>query len=106
MLQCLPKKLSPNIITQQNFERHVLYSMFNQIIMRILIDMDEVMADAISRFLEWYERDFGVRYTKDDLKGTKLSEIVPAEHRAIVKNYPHQKGFFKNLPLIPNSKEV
>jgi len=74
--------------------------------MRILIDMDEVMADAISRFLEWYERDFGVRYTKEDLKGTKLSEIVPEEQRNIVKNYPHQKGFFKDLPLIPNSREV
>jgi hypothetical protein len=32
--------------------------------MRILIDMDEVIADAIERFLEWYERDFGVRYKK------------------------------------------
>ncbi len=74
--------------------------------MRILIDMDEVMADAISRFLEWYEKDFGIKYTKDQLAGTKLSEVVPEEHRAIVKNYPHQKGFFKDLPLIENSREV
>jgi 5'-nucleotidase len=74
--------------------------------MRILIDMDEVMADAISRFLEWYERDFGIRYTKEQLTGTKLSEVVPKEHRAAVKSYPHQKGFFKDLPLIPNSREV
>ena len=41
--------------------------------MRILIDMDEVIADAISRFLDWYERDFGVRYTKEQFNGTKLS---------------------------------
>ncbi len=74
--------------------------------MRLLIDMDEVMADAIYRFLEWYERDFGVRYTKDDLAGTKLSEIVPNDHKAIVKQYPHEKGFFKDLPLIENSQEV
>jgi 5'-nucleotidase len=74
--------------------------------MRILIDMDEVMADAISRFLEWYERDFDIRYTKEQLTGTKLSEVVPEEHRAAVKSYPHQKGFFKDLPLIPNSREV
>ena len=32
--------------------------------MRILIDMDDVIADAVERFLEWYERDFGIRYTK------------------------------------------
>lgn len=74
--------------------------------MRILIDMDDVMADAVARFLEWYERDFGIRYTKQDLVGTKLIDIVPEEHRGIVKNYPHQKGFFKNLPLIPDSREV
>jgi hypothetical protein len=32
--------------------------------MRILIDMDDVIADTIERFLEWYERDFGVRFTR------------------------------------------
>ena len=74
--------------------------------MRILIDMDEVMADAISRFLEWYESDFGIRYTKEQLRGTKLSEIVPKENRAAVKSYPHQKGFFKDLPVIQDSKEI
>jgi 5'(3')-deoxyribonucleotidase len=77
-----------------------------EIIMRILIDMDEVMADAIERFFEWYERDFGVRYTRGDIDGTKLANIVPAEHHDIVKNYPHQPGFFKDLPVIEYSKEV
>ncbi len=74
--------------------------------MTLIIDMDEVMADAITRFLEWYERDFGVHYTKADLYGTKLHLLVPEEHRKIVREYPHQKGFFKNLPLIENSMEV
>lgn len=74
--------------------------------MRILIDMDDVIADAVERFLEWYEKDFGVRYTKEDLKGTKLHLIVPEEHRKIVKEYPHCEDFFKDLPVIENSKEV
>ncbi len=74
--------------------------------MRILIDMDDVIADAIERFLEWYERDFGVRYSKADLQGTKLHLIVPEQHRNIVRDYPHQKGFFKDLPLIENSKQI
>ena len=74
--------------------------------MRILIDMDDVIADAIERFLEWYERDFGVRYTRADLHGTRLHLVVPEEHRMIVKQYPHQKGFFKDLPLMENSREV
>src|SRR5436190_5067841 len=74
--------------------------------MRILIDMDDVMADAVARFLEWYERDFGVRYSRGQLHGTNLSEIVPPEHKTIVHNYPHQKGFFKDLPVIEDSKEI
>ena len=74
--------------------------------MRILIDMDEVMADAIERFLEWYERDFGIRYKKEDLNGTKLHAIVPEEHRQIVKQYPHHEDFFKDLPLIPHAQEM
>lgn len=74
--------------------------------MRILIDMDDVIADAVERFLEWYERDFGVRYTREDLKGTKLHMIVPEQHRKIVKEYPHREDFFKDLPVIENSKEV
>ncbi len=74
--------------------------------MRILIDMDDVLADAVSRFLEWYERDFGVHYTKEDINGTKLQLIVPEPHRKAVKEYPHHKDFFKDLPVIENSIEV
>jgi 5'-nucleotidase len=74
--------------------------------MRILIDMDDVIADALERFLEWYERDFGVRYSRADLHGTKLHLLVPEDRRRIVKQYPHQKGFFKDLPLIEHSREV
>ena len=53
--------------------------------MRILIDMDDVIADAVERFSEWYERDFGVRYSNEDLKGTKLHIIVPEENKKVVK---------------------
>lgn len=74
--------------------------------MRILIDMDDVIADAEGRFNEWYERDFGIRYTKEDIKGTKLHLVVPEEHRKTVKAYPHHKDFFKDLDVIENSREM
>jgi len=74
--------------------------------MRILIDMDDVLADAEGRFNEWYERDFGVHYTKEDIKGTKLHLVVPEEHRKIVKEYPQNKDFFKDLDVIENSREM
>jgi 5'(3')-deoxyribonucleotidase len=68
--------------------------------------MDDVIADALARFLEWYERDFGVRYTKEDVKGTRFHLVVPEEHRQIVKEYPHRPDFFKDLPVIENSIEI
>ena len=74
--------------------------------MRILIDMDDVIADATQRFLEWYERDFGVHYTKKDLYGTKLHLIVPEEHKKTVKEYPFREDFFKDLAVIDNSIEM
>ena len=74
--------------------------------MRILIDMDDVMADSIERFFEWYEKDFGVRYSKADVYGKKLYDIIPSGQRQIVKSYPHQPGFFKDLPVMENAKEI
>jgi 5'(3')-deoxyribonucleotidase len=74
--------------------------------MRILIDMDDVMADAIQRFFDWYERDFGVRYTKADIYGKYLRDIVPEAHKEAVKSYAHQPGFFKDLPVIDQAKET
>jgi len=74
--------------------------------MRIFIDMDDVIADAAERFLEWYERDFGIRHTHADIHGTKLHLLVPEDRRMIVKQYPHQKGFFKDLPVMTHSQEM
>lgn len=74
--------------------------------MRILIDMDDVMADAVGQFINWYERDFGIAYTKEQLAGTRLRDVVPKEHESYVIAYPHTKGFFQDLPVIENSIEV
>ena len=74
--------------------------------MRLLIDMDEVMADAIARFIEWYKRDFGITITAEQLAGTKLQYIVPEAHKSTVLSYPHREGFFEDLPVIENSRDV
>jgi len=74
--------------------------------MRILVDMDEVLADAIGQFINWYERDFGVRYKREQLEGTRLAHVVPEEHREKVIGYPHQPGFFKDMAVIEDSQMV
>ncbi len=72
---------------------------------RIAIDMDEVLANPNLRFLEWYERDYGVKITEAQLygMGQKFYEYVDNHD---LRNYLHIKGFFKDLPLMPNSQEV
>ncbi|MBC7923641.1 MAG: 5'(3')-deoxyribonucleotidase [Ferruginibacter sp.] len=73
---------------------------------RIAIDMDEVMADPVSRFLEWYERDHGIALKLDQLHGKKVYQIVSEEHREIVLRYPHEVNFFKDLKVMADSQEV
>ena len=73
---------------------------------KIAIDMDGVMAMTPHKALEWYERDFGIKLTEDDIKGKNLSEIFPAEHLKIVGNYLRQKGYFADLDVMPHCQEV
>jgi 5'-nucleotidase len=73
---------------------------------RIAIDMDEVMADALSRHLELYNADLDPAFTRDDLQGRHLGEAVPEEHRERVRQYVRNIGFFKDLPVIEGSQEV
>lgn len=73
---------------------------------RIAIDMDEVIADSNHRFIEWYHRDFNQAITVAQMHGKHFREIVPAEHKERVGTYPHTNGFFKDLPVMADSREV
>ncbi|GAC1427256.1 MAG: 5'-3'-deoxyribonucleotidase [Flavisolibacter sp.] len=73
---------------------------------RIAIDMDEVIADAQYRFSEWYERDFGIKIRKEQLRRQKIEDIINPEHKEAIKEYPRKEGFFKDLEVIEDSTEV
>ncbi|MEM1123728.1 MAG: 5'(3')-deoxyribonucleotidase [Bacteroidota bacterium] len=72
---------------------------------RIAIDMDEVLADTNARFIDWYERYTGIRVAKEELykNGQKIYEYVDAP---VMREMLHIKGFFKDLPVMPDSQEV
>ncbi|GGE40405.1 putative 5'(3')-deoxyribonucleotidase [Pullulanibacillus camelliae] len=72
---------------------------------RIAIDMDEVMADFVSKHLEVYNREFGDQVSKTDLNGIKLWELK-AEHAKSILNYIDEPGFFRDLPVMEGSQEV
>lgn len=70
---------------------------------KIAIDMDEVMADVQPKFLDIYEREFGERIDPQRYQGGKIYDLDGAAH---IRNSLHEKGFFRDLPVMPGSQEV
>jgi 5'(3')-deoxyribonucleotidase/uncharacterized protein with PQ loop repeat len=73
--------------------------------LRIAIDMDEVMADAVAEHLRRYNTAFGARLAIDDLHGRHLEEFVPPEHRAAAEAML-DSTFFEQLAVLPDCQEV
>lgn len=65
--------------------------------------MDEVIADVIPKFLDFYERDFGVRPDRSLWWGKKIYQLPNAAH---IRSYLDEKGFFADLPVMEGSQEV
>ena len=70
---------------------------------RIALDMDEVLADVVPKFLDLYEAEFGVRLQASDYAGRKIYETPEAIH---LRAHLNDKGFFSDLPVMADSQEV
>lgn len=68
---------------------------------RILVDMDGVLADVYSRYFELYEEETGRRKSMDEIIGLKEGEAFPEAYRWV-----ETPGFFRTLPVIPDSQRV
>jgi 5'(3')-deoxyribonucleotidase/uncharacterized protein with PQ loop repeat len=73
--------------------------------LRIAIDMDEVMADALAEHLRRYNDAFGARMTTADLHGRHLEECVPPAHRAATEAML-DPSFFEGLGVMKDCQEV
>ena len=73
--------------------------------LRIAIDMDEVMADALAEHVRRYNAAFGTRLAVDDLHGRHLEEYIPPEHRTAAEALLYS-SFFEQLAVLPDSQEV
>jgi 5'(3')-deoxyribonucleotidase/uncharacterized protein with PQ loop repeat len=73
--------------------------------LRIAIDMDEVMADALSEHVRRYNALFGGRVAIADLRGRHLEELVPPEHRDATEALL-DASFFENLAVLPDCRDV
>lgn len=70
---------------------------------RIALDMDEVIADVIPKFLNIYEAEFGYRLKKEDYLGGKVYDRPNAYH---LRNFLHSPTFFTDLPVMKDSQAV
>jgi 5'-nucleotidase len=70
----------------------------------IAIDMDGVIADIEAQVLAWYERDYGVKYTRDYLAGRPSDDLFP--EKGLVSRYVRTPGFFRTLPLMDGAVEA
>jgi 5'(3')-deoxyribonucleotidase/uncharacterized protein with PQ loop repeat len=73
--------------------------------LRIAIDMDEVMADALGEHVRRYNATFGARLTLDNLHGRHLEECVPVVHREATEALI-DSSFFEDLEPLPDCQDV
>ena len=73
--------------------------------LRIAIDMDEVMADAVGEHIRRYNAAFGAALTVDQLRGWHLEDWVPRIQRDAVEAL-YDASFFAALDVVPGCQEV
>jgi len=72
---------------------------------RIAIDMDEVMADALTEHLRRYNAAYGTSITAAALAGQHLEQCIPPAHREAAEAML-DASFFEDLALLPDCQEV
>ena len=74
--------------------------------MRIAIDMDEVIADPLQKFIKMYHRDYGIPLDLTINPGNEIYHHVPAHINQKWFDYINEKGFFRDLDVIEGSREA
>jgi 5'(3')-deoxyribonucleotidase len=75
-------------------------------IMRIAIDMDEVLADPIHKFIQLYNRDYQIPMDLKQEPGKEFFHHLPQEINRKWFEYINEKGFFRDLPIIDGAVEA
>lgn len=62
------------------------------------VDMDGVLADTQTHFINYYERETGIRVDPESMRGIPENEAFP--DKSAVQRFVRLDGFFRTLPLI------
>ncbi|HXB92543.1 MAG TPA: hypothetical protein VNU72_09650 [Puia sp.] len=73
---------------------------------RIIIDMDEVIADPMGEMIEWYRKEYKGGVDWDKMLAGSWVKGFPDEHQTLVMERLKAPGFFRHLPVMEDSVEV
>lgn len=68
--------------------------------------MDEVIADTLEKFLNVCNTQLGLSFTKSDLTGRNLWEVIGKQHFPVLRTAVNELDFFADLEIMPDSQEV
>lgn len=74
--------------------------------LRICVDMDEVMADTLSEHLRRYNSKFDEQIEASDLYGKGLWDVVSHDRQTELRAFLDAEDFFEDLAVMPDSQEV
>ncbi|WP_240663203.1 5' nucleotidase, NT5C type [Mucilaginibacter limnophilus] len=74
--------------------------------LRIAIDMDEVLADTIGKFITIYEQRHNTKIGINDFPGKEFNEVLPEEIRHTLREYINEPGFFRDIPVMEGAIPV
>ena len=63
--------------------------------------MDGVIADTVSQFINWFERDHGIKIGKDAFYGRPEIEVLPF---GVMEKMVVSPGFFRTVPVMENAQ--
>lgn len=72
---------------------------------RVIIDMDEVMADTMGEMLIWYRKNYDSNVIEYNEDGTWLQRLTD-EQRKMIRQRLLSPGYFRHLPVMENCIEV
>jgi 5'-nucleotidase len=73
---------------------------------RVLIDMDEVIADPMGEMIGWYTKRYGMKPDYDAMLGGSWIRGFPPEHQVEVRERLLAPGFFRHLPVMTGSVDT
>jgi 5'(3')-deoxyribonucleotidase len=71
---------------------------------RLIVDMDDVIADTTGNFISYYEKEFGIRVLRESLNHKEEGHGFP--DREAILRYLFEPGFFRSIPPHENSQSV